>query len=64
MTLDTLFRHWPAAAAVFFRHKMSCVGCPVSGFHRLADACTAYDLDPEAFRARLRAAVFGPESQP
>lgn len=57
MALDTLMTLWPETIAVFLRHKMLCVGCMVSRFHTVIDACREYNLDEWVFRAELQAAV-------
>jgi hybrid cluster-associated redox disulfide protein len=55
--VGTLMSLWPETIAVFLRHKMLCVGCLVSHFHTVADACAEYDLDEWVFRAELHAAA-------
>ena len=57
LSLDMLMSLWPQTIAVFLRYKMLCIGCMVSSFHTVIDACIAYDLDEMAFRAELHAAV-------
>jgi hybrid cluster-associated redox disulfide protein len=57
MPLDTLMSLWPETVAVFLRHKMLCVGCMISTFHTVVDACIEYDLDEWVFRAELHAAA-------
>lgn len=47
-----LSRH-PAAAAVFFTHRMACVGCSLSAFDTLADAAREYRLPLAAFLDEL-----------
>ncbi|WP_375543563.1 hypothetical protein [Phaeobacter inhibens] len=38
-------------------HDMLCVGCMVSPFHSVSEACAEYHLDEEVFRAALADAV-------
>ncbi|MGB5864566.1 MAG: DUF1858 domain-containing protein [Sulfitobacter sp.] len=57
LPLDMLMSLWPETIAVFLRHKMLCVGCMVSSFHTVIDACMEYDLDEWVFRAELHAAA-------
>ncbi|AXI45574.1 hypothetical protein C1J03_05700 [Sulfitobacter sp. SK012] len=57
LSLDMLMSLWPQTIAVFLNHKMLCIGCFVSSFHTVIDACVAYDLDEAAFRAELHAAA-------
>ena len=53
MPLADLMTLWPETIPVFMRHKMLCVGCLISPFHTIVDACREYDLDQEAFAAEL-----------
>ncbi|MEM0950109.1 MAG: DUF1858 domain-containing protein [Pseudomonadota bacterium] len=53
MPLTDLMTHWPATIPVFIRHRMHCVGCLISPFHTIVDACAAYGLDEDAFVAEL-----------
>ena len=60
LPLADLMTLWPQTIPVFVRHKMLCVGCLVSPFHTIADACAEYHLDEEVFLAELmRAAGMG-----
>jgi hybrid cluster-associated redox disulfide protein len=45
MSLDEIMRRWPATIAVFIRHGMLCVGCPIGIFHTVGDACAAHDVE-------------------
>ena len=54
LTLRELFEWWPDTVAVFMRHRMVCVGCYITPFHTVADACQEYRLDEAAFRTELR----------
>jgi hypothetical protein len=42
---------------------MMCIGCPITPFHTVIDACAEYNLDEAAFRAELRAAISVNRSQ-
>ena len=57
MTLAELMTRWPVTIPVFVRHKMFCVGCLISPFHTVIDACDEYGLDEDAFFAELKAAA-------
>lgn len=57
LPLADLMTHWPETVAVFNKHKMLCVGCLISPFHTIVDACQEYDLDEEAFVSELLAAT-------
>jgi len=57
LTLADLMTDWPQTIPVFVRHKMLCVGCLVSPFHTVTDACAEYHLDEDAFLAELMQAA-------
>lgn len=57
LPLHALFARWPQTVAVFLARHMLCVGCPISPFHTVIDACAEYGLDETAFRADLHSAV-------
>ncbi|WP_226553215.1 DUF1858 domain-containing protein [Celeribacter naphthalenivorans] len=60
LTLNDLMTTWPATIDVFLRHKMLCVGCLVTPFHTVEDACAEYRLDQDSFLGELRAAINSP----
>lgn len=53
LPLQDLMTEWPQTVAVFLRHKMLCVGCLVSPFHTVTDACREYGLNEDAFLCEL-----------
>ncbi|UWR74508.1 DUF1858 domain-containing protein [Phaeobacter inhibens] len=57
LPLDVLMTIWPETVRVFMDHDMLCVGCMVSPFHSVSQACAEYHLDEEVFRAALADAV-------
>lgn len=57
LSLADLMRHWPDTIPVFLRHKMLCVGCLISPFHTIVDACAEYGLDEREFLAELQEAA-------
>ncbi|NNE51531.1 MAG: DUF1858 domain-containing protein [Sulfitobacter sp.] len=57
LPLADLMTEWPQTVPVFLRHRMLCVGCLISPFHTVADACAEYHLDEEGLRAELMAAT-------
>ncbi|WP_299774442.1 DUF1858 domain-containing protein [uncultured Tateyamaria sp.] len=57
LPLADIMTHWPQTIAVFTKYKMLCVGCLVSPFHTLIDACAEYHLEEDAFMAELKAAI-------
>ncbi|WP_415157209.1 DUF1858 domain-containing protein [Maritalea sp.] len=57
LSLDEIMQRWPNSIAVFLKHKMICVGCPISGFHTIKDACREYQLDQNTFLVELNFAL-------
>lgn len=57
LSLAELMTAWPQTIPVFMRHRMLCVGCLVSPFHTVADACAEYHLNEEMFRVELKRAA-------
>ena len=57
LPLAELMLAWPQTIPVFLRHRMLCVGCLVSRFHTVSDACSDYGLNEEEFLAELIRAV-------
>ena len=53
LPLEELLTLWPETITVFVRHKMLCVGCLVSPFHTVEDACREYRLNPGLFLQEL-----------
>jgi hybrid cluster-associated redox disulfide protein len=57
MTVDEVMRRWPATIRVFLDFRMGCVGCPIGGFHTVADACKEHGAAPHTFVAALRKTI-------
>lgn len=57
LPLSEMMSCWPQTIAVFNRHRMLCVGCLISPFHTIVDACAEYGLDEEVFVAELMEAA-------
>lgn len=53
LPLADLMTYWPGTISVFLRHKMLCVGCLISPFHTIVDACAEYGLNQTDFLAEL-----------
>lgn len=47
----------PATIRIFLDFRMSCVGCPIAGFHSVDDACKEHGIDRDKFLAALGAAA-------
>jgi hybrid cluster-associated redox disulfide protein len=50
-----IMRVQPATIRVFLNFRMGCVGCPISAFHSVDDACKEHGVDRNEFLAALRA---------
>ncbi len=57
LCLSDLMQAWPETTPVFVQHRMLCVGCLISPFHTLSDACAEYSLDLGVFLAELENAI-------
>ncbi|WP_368086324.1 DUF1858 domain-containing protein [Microvirga flocculans] len=55
--VDDVMRRWPATIRVFLNHKMHCVGCPITCFHTVADACREHNVNQTGFLAELNAMI-------
>ncbi len=59
LTLSDVMAEWPETVSVFLRHRMLCIGCLITPFHTVSDACAEHGIDEARFRAELRAAIGG-----
>lgn len=59
MPVDEIMRRWPSTIAVMIRHDMLCIGCPIGGFHTIADACREHGVAEAVFMAELEASIAG-----
>ncbi|SFQ26291.1 DUF1858 domain-containing protein [Tranquillimonas alkanivorans] len=57
LTIQDLLDAWPQATRIFLRHKMLCIGCMITPFHTVIDACAEHGVDEDTFRAELAEAV-------
>lgn len=48
---------WQETIPVFLRHRMACIGCPMSSFETVAGAATVYGLNLTAFLQELQDAI-------
>ena len=53
LALADVMTFWPETISVFLRHRMICVGCLISPFHTIVDACQEYGLDEKDFVSEL-----------
>ena len=57
LPLKDLMARWPDTIPVFIWHRMLCVSCPISPFHRVTDACAEWSRDQDSFTRALTRAV-------
>ncbi len=57
LTVSDLVTAWQETIPVFIRHRMACVGCPVSPFETLENVAVTYGLKLDAFLSELEAAI-------
>ena len=61
MTVEEVMRRWPSTVRAFLDFRMNCVGCPISTFHSVDEACLEHQVDLEEFRTRIEAAAMNPQ---
>lgn len=53
LTMLEIMQRWPRTVPVIIRLGLYCAGCPVAGFHTLADAARLHALDLAELEAAL-----------
>jgi hybrid cluster-associated redox disulfide protein len=61
LSLSEIMRIWPRTMRVFIDWHLHCIGCPISEFHRLAEAADEHGYDRSALRSAILLAI---EKQP
>lgn len=61
--VDDVMRRWPMTIRAFLNHRMHCVGCPITCFHTVEDACREHGVDQAQFLAEL-GAIIGEQAAP
>ncbi len=54
LTVADLVNCWQETIPVFVRHRMACVGCPMSPFETLESAAAVYGLKLDSFLDELQ----------
>jgi hybrid cluster-associated redox disulfide protein len=62
-SIADILSYCPAAAQIFLKHRMDCVGCQLNAFETIADATRVYGISLNAFLAELNH-VLHPEESP
>jgi hybrid cluster-associated redox disulfide protein len=57
MAVGEIMHRWPATIRVFLDFRMVCIGCPIAGFHTVADACREHGVAPIEFLDALRRTI-------
>lgn len=57
MSVSDIMRYWPSTVRVFLDRGMLCVGCPIGGFHTLANAAYEHGLDLQELQSEVDAAI-------
>jgi hybrid cluster-associated redox disulfide protein len=57
LLVDDVMRQWPLTIRAFLNRKMHCVGCPITCFHTISDACREHGVDQAGFLAELSAII-------
>jgi hybrid cluster-associated redox disulfide protein len=61
MSVEEVMRRWPSTVRVFLNFGMNCVGCPISTFHSVDEACGEHHVNLQIFLGRLGAAALNPQ---
>ena len=65
LSIDEILARWPQMIEVFIRFHMLCIGCPVSRFHTLQEACELHQIDKTNFEQCLLETInFVPPQSP
>ncbi len=57
MPVALIMQRWPTTVPVFLREELHCVGCPIGGFHTLADAAREHGASYEELERKVLEAV-------
>lgn len=57
MLIDTIVTDYPETTRVFLRHRLLCVGCPISRHHMVTDCAEENSLDVGALVDELNEAI-------
>lgn len=57
LSVEEILAHWPQTLTVFIEFRMLCVGCPITRFHTLCEACIAHGISLAPVELALQAAV-------
>jgi len=56
VTVNEVLARWPAAARVFLRRSMACVGCAMAPFDTIGEAAAVYGVASAVLLEELREA--------
>jgi hybrid cluster-associated redox disulfide protein len=57
MSVQAIMTRWPGTVRVFIDRRFHCVGCPIAGFHRIADSAREHGYSDEALIHAIRLAA-------
>lgn len=57
MSVGAIMAHWPQTIHVFIELRLHCIGCPISAFHRLADAAHEHGYEESALTRAVEIAI-------
>ncbi len=57
LSVEQILAVWPQTLPVFIRFHMLCIGCPITHFHTLGEACLAHGMSLEPFMSAVQAAI-------
>lgn len=57
MTFSQVISKYPETSSIFFKHGMSCIGCPVARSETIEQGCLAHGLDPDKIVLELNKVI-------
>lgn len=57
LTVNEIMHFWPGTVRVFLDRNMLCIGCPIGGFHRLANAAYEHGIELSALQTEISRAI-------
>jgi hybrid cluster-associated redox disulfide protein len=64
MTIAEVVTHYPQTMAVFFRHGMTCFGCPMALQETVSQGAEAHGMDPDDLLKELNSAISNAKKSP
>lgn len=57
MTFSQVISKYPETSSIFFKHGMSCIGCPMARSETIEEGCKAHGINVKKFLAELNSQI-------